>query len=72
MSFHIIFLNSDFSVDIAAIFSKSLGNVLYSLLEGTVSQHFDIDPGLIFILYRNVNYFFTNIYGYYNKNVTRA
>ena len=46
MSFHIIFLNSDFPLDDAPISS----NVLYSLLEGSKSRSFDIGPGYFFKL----------------------
>ena len=44
-NFYVIFLNSDFSVDIGSIPIKSLGNVLYNTLEGSVSQNFDLGPG---------------------------
>ena len=45
MNIYVKFLNSDFSVDIASIFIKSGGNVLYNILEGKVSQNFDLGPG---------------------------
>ena len=41
----LIFSNSDFAVDIASITIKFLGNVLYDILEGSMSQNFDIGPG---------------------------
>ena len=44
-NFDVIFLNSDFSVDIGSILIKILGNVLYNTLEGSVSQNFDLGPG---------------------------
>ena len=44
-NFCVIFLNSDFSVDIESIPIKFLGNVLYNTLEGSVSQNFDLGPG---------------------------
>ena len=44
-NFSVIFLNSDFSVDIGSIPIKSLGNVLYNSLEGSVSQNVYLGPG---------------------------
>ena len=39
---HINFSNSDFTLNIASISAKFLGNVLHSITEGMVSQNFDI------------------------------
>ena len=44
-NFHINFLNSDFSVNIASICAKFLVYVPHSPPEGSVSQNFDLDPG---------------------------
>ena len=44
-NFHVIFLNNDFSLDIALIPVKLIGNVLYDTLEGGLSQNFDLGPG---------------------------
>ena len=44
-NFYVIFLNSDFSVDIGSIPIKFLGDVLYNTLEGSVSQNVDLGPG---------------------------
>ena len=41
---HINFSNSNFSLNIASISAKFLGNVPHSGTEGTMSQHFDIGP----------------------------
>ena len=56
------FLNNDSSVDIASISLKSPENVLYGILEGSVS-HVDLDPGHS-LCYGKVmqNVFFTIIY----------
>ena len=52
-NFHIIFLNIDISVNICSIIAKSLENVVYRLLEGIMSQNFDLCPGYFFMLCRN-------------------
>ena len=44
-NFYVKFLNIDFSVGIASIIIKLLGNVLYNILEGSVSQNNDLGPG---------------------------
>ena len=44
-NYHIIFSNSDFSVDIASICTKFLVYVPHSPLEGIVSQNSDLGPG---------------------------
>ena len=62
-NFHITFSNSDFSVNICSISSKSLENLLYYVLVGTLSQMFYLGPDYLFMLCRNfINYFFTIIY----------
>ena len=50
---YVIFFNSDFSLDIASIFIKLAGNVLYNILEGKMSQNVDLGPGHGFMLCRN-------------------
>ena len=45
---HIHFFNSDFSVENQSNVTKSLGYVLCSTLEGSVSQNFDLGPGYFF------------------------
>ena len=47
------FLNSDFSVDNESNVTKSIGNVLCIILEGSVSQNFDLGLGYFFMLCRN-------------------
>ena len=42
---YVIFLNSDFSVDIGSIPIKFLGDVLYNTLEQSASQNFYLGPG---------------------------
>ena len=42
---YIKFLNTDFSVNIASISLRVLGNALYNMFEGSVSQNFDLGPG---------------------------
>ena len=39
------FLNSDFSVKYTSTCGKFLGYVPHSVLEGSVSQNFDLGPG---------------------------
>ena len=51
-NFHIIFSNSDSSVDIVIKLTKSLGDVLCSPLEGNVSQNVNLGPGYFFMLCR--------------------
>ena len=58
-NFHIKFLNSDYSVDYELNVTKSIGHVLCILLEGSMSQNFDLGPGYVEIL---ENDFFTIIY----------
>ena len=43
-------LNSDFSLDIESSKTKLSSDVLYSLLEWTVSQNVDLGPGSLFML----------------------
>ena len=52
-NYHINFLNSDFSVDIASIYTRFLVCVPHSPPEGSVSQNFDLGPGYFFMLCRN-------------------
>ena len=52
-NFHIKFSNSDFSFDNESNVTKSIGQVLCIALEGSVSQNFDLGPGLFFMLCRN-------------------
>ena len=52
-NFHINFLNSNFSVDIASIGSELFGYVPHSPPEGSVSQNIDLGPGYFFMLCRN-------------------
>ena len=47
-NFYIIFLSSDFSVNICSIIAKSLRNVVYCLSGGSVSQNLDLSPGYFF------------------------
>ena len=47
---YIICLNSDISVNICSIIAKSLGNVVYCLSEGSVSQNLDLGPGYFFVM----------------------
>ena len=42
---YVKFLNSDFSVEILSIYIKFSADVLYDILEGNVSEHFDLGPG---------------------------
>ena len=49
-NFHITFLNSDFSVSNALDVTKFSGGALCSLLEGSLSQNFDLGPGYFFML----------------------
>ena len=42
---YVKFFNSDFSVGIASITIKYLGNVLNNIIEGSVSQNLDLGPG---------------------------
>ena len=51
-NFHIKFLNSVFSVSNALDVTKFPGGALCSLLEGSVSQNFDLGPGYFFMLCR--------------------
>ena len=51
-NFHIIFPNSDSSLDIVIKLTKSLGDVLCSPLGGNVSQNVDLGPGYFFMLCR--------------------
>ena len=51
-NFHINFFNSDFSVSNALNVTKFPGGALCSLLEGSMSQNFDLGPGLFFMLCR--------------------
>ena len=45
-------LNSDFSVDNALNVAKSLEDALCNRREGSMSQNFDLGPGLCFMLCR--------------------
>ena len=51
-NFHIQFLNSDFSVDDESNVTKLKGYVPCILLEGRMSQNFDLGPGYFFMLCR--------------------
>ena len=44
-NYHINFSNSDFSVNIASIFTNFLVYVPHGPPEGSVSQNFDLGPG---------------------------
>ena len=59
---YITFLNNDSSVDIASISLKSPGNVLYGILEGSVSQNVDLDPGHFFMLWKSYGKRFFHYY----------
>ena len=52
-NFRTKFLNSEFSVDNESNVPKSIGYVLCILLEGSVSQNFDLGLGYFFMLCRN-------------------
>ena len=52
-NFRTKFLNSDFSVDNESNVTKSIGYVLCTLLEGSVSQNFDLGLCYFFMLCRN-------------------
>ena len=56
------FLNSYSSVDVAAISFKLLGNVLYDIPEGSVSQNVDLGPGYFLMLCRNFGKLFFHYY----------
>ena len=58
---HIKFSNSDFSVDNESNVTTSLGYVLWILLEGCMSQNFDLGPSYLFMLCRT----FENIFFHY-------
>ena len=47
--FTIHFLNSDCLINICSISAKFIGNVLYSLPEGSVSQNFNLGPIYVFM-----------------------
>ena len=49
-NFHITFLNSDFSVDDVSNITKLIGNVLCILLEGNMSQNFDLGLGYFYVM----------------------
>ena len=51
-NFHIIFLNSDFSVNNESYVTKLIGHVLCITPEGRVSQNFDLGLGYLCILCR--------------------
>ena len=58
-NFHIIFLNSDFSVNNESNVIKLIGYVLCNTLEGSVSPNFDLGLGYSFMLCRkSVKIFF--------------
>ena len=61
-NFHIKFLNSDYSVDYELNVTKSIGHVLCILLEGSVSQNFDLGPGYFEMLCRNFRKRFFHYY----------
>ena len=52
--FYIKFLNSDISVDKALNVTKLIGYLLCILLEGSVSQNFDLGPGYFLMLCRKL------------------
>ena len=52
--FMILFLNSDFSINICSISSKFLGNVVNFLPQGSMSQNFDLGPSYFLMLCRNL------------------
>ena len=52
--FTLLFLNSDFSINICSISVNFLENVAYPLPEGSVSQNFDLSPSYFFMLCRNL------------------
>ena len=73
MIFPIIFLNSDFSVDIALISSSLLGNVLYRLLrEACLKIYIYVLVQFLCYVENLENYFFTIIYVSYQENETRT
>ena len=51
-NFHIIFLNSDFSVNNESNVTKLIGHVLCITPEGSVSQNFDLGLGYFCMLCR--------------------
>ena len=51
---HNTFLNSDFSLYNESNVTKLIGRVLCILLEGSVSQNFDLGLGYFFMLCRNI------------------
>ena len=58
--FNINFLNSDFSVANSLNVTKSLGDVLYNVLERSMSQNFDLGLSYLLCCVENLlNYFFT-------------
>ena len=61
MNFHIQFLNSDFSFNIAQISAKFLEDVLYNRFEGILSQNSDLGPPYFLMLCRKfVTIYFHN------------
>ena len=50
--FDLIFLNSNFSVANSLNVTKSLGDVLCNVLEGSMSQNFDLDCSYFLMLCR--------------------
>ena len=53
----ILFLNSNFSINTCSIPFKFLEYDVYSLLEGSMSQNFDLGPSYFFMLCRNLDFF---------------
>ena len=68
------FSNNDFSVDNESNVTKSLGFVHWILLEGSVSQNFDLGPIYFFMLCRNLLNIFFHYFFYVlcHKNKTMA
>ena len=59
-NFHMIYWNSDISVNTFSIFAKSLENNVYCLPKRGISQNIDLGPGY-FVIWCRIwkNYFFT-------------
>ena len=57
-----LFLNSDCSINICSISAKFIGNVIYSLPEGSVSQNLNLGPRYFFMLCRNLGKLFFPYY----------
>ena len=72
-NFHMKFLNDNFTVDEALDQTNFLGYVLCNLLEGKMSQNFDLGPGNVLYYVENLKKYFSSIFHILcHRNETRT